>query len=115
MLTSGPVSEQIEPVCQLDSDSDENHTFSNIAVALSFGARSRLRCSDCVRQAPAVSGVISIAVVSDAPKQGINHAGISGFNAKPDAVWVTSAANAVLGVGRQGKIIRPPGRSASIH
>src|SRR5438270_12945031 len=95
------------------SDSNENQTSSYMAVALSSGARSRFRCTDRVRQAPVVSGSTSVTDVSDAPRQGINHAGIRGLNSNPDSVWVTSAANAVWGVGRQGNIIRAPGRSAS--
>src|SRR5207302_7850437 len=66
------------------SDSNENQTSSYMAVALSSGARSRFRCTDLVRQAPVLSGTTSVADVSDAPRHGINHAGMSGLNSNPD-------------------------------
>ena len=68
-----------------------------------------------MRRAVEGLGASELPLWLEAPAQGMNQDDIRGLASKPSVTRFTTIARATSAVGRQGKINRPPGRSAVSH
>src|SRR5882672_7260652 len=94
---------------------EENQRCSQIAIAVSSGSRSTISQIDRADHAPGSSGAFMHCPASDAPTQGMKYEFINGFTLKPAGWREMMIASPTTSDGRQGKIIRPCGRSAFSH
>jgi hypothetical protein len=99
------------------ADAEENQTCSYSTTVVSSGVRSDVSQTDRTDHAARESGVaLKESFVEAPPTHGMNQAVMKGLASRPPrAVRVISIAGPTLSAGRQGKIMRPPGRNACNH